>query len=238
MFEVLSDPFWQFIIISFLTVISIGIPLYLYIKQKNEKQISYEILSISSLFSTKPEYAGRLQVLFDGRNVTNVKLILLKIINSGSVPIPSSDYEMPLKISFDNTGEILTAEVTETNPTTINQSIVLSSDEVKINPALLNAGDYIILKIVSTHDIPKINVGGRIIGVKNIQRMQEPIYPGVLIMIGSIAAIIGFFAAIVSSTYFIFFALLGYILMFIGMSTSKRMRARFFRNFERSHSKN
>ena len=235
MFEFMSDTTIQFIVIAFLTIIGLGIPVYTYLQQKIEKKVSYEVLSMTSLFSTKEELSGRLQVFFDGKNVKNIRLAIIKIINSGSSPIPSTDYETPISISFKNVNEILSAEVTDTNPPTIDEPIeILSPSEFKLQPILLNSGDFIILKVIFTYDDPtirpEINVKGRIIGVKSIRELEEPIYPVMMMSAGICLTIVGLILTPFSVSFVFIFGV-GYIPLILGAMSSKRMRKRMFGRF-------
>jgi len=228
MFEGLRDPFWQFIIIILLTAIAIGVPILLYIFQKNKKMLSYEILSDTSILTNKEELFGRIEVFFDKKPVSNVKIIILKIINSGNIPIPSSDYETPIKISFINKGEILTAEVIEKNPEQIDQPISFTPAQISLIPVLFNSGDYINLKILSTHIVTKIKVDGRIIGVKEIKETVEPVYGTITTLIGLVVI---FFSMILTffSIYYSIYIIFGYLLILLGVMSSKKLRSKKLR---------
>lgn len=65
----------------------------IYFKQRQRKNISFEVLSNSSLLSVQDEIKKDVQILYKGKLVQQVNLILLRLVNSGNVPILSVDFE-------------------------------------------------------------------------------------------------------------------------------------------------
>ncbi|MGZ6356482.1 MAG: hypothetical protein ACXWOX_18060, partial [Ktedonobacteraceae bacterium] len=71
--------------------------------------------------SFQKELKDRVQLLFDKKPIENARLVLLKIWNSGNVPIQIDDYDKnnPIMFDFGEHAEILDADVLETVPTHI-----------------------------------------------------------------------------------------------------------------------
>jgi len=167
MSDILRDPVWQFIgaILAFVAILTaVG----LYLRQRRYKQISYVILSQTPLLSMAEEIKDKLQVLYEGKIVRQVHLIIVKIMNSGKVPIVSADFVHPINLDFGG-ARILTAEISKTSPHDLEVSISLVDNNVVLNPTLLNEGDAITLKMLVTEFRGQVVVKGRIVGVKEIR---------------------------------------------------------------------
>ena len=163
----LRDEVWQFIG-AFFGLVAIIVTIVLYRTQRRRKALSYEIISRTPLLSIGDEIKGKLQILFDGKPVQDIHLIVLKIINSGNVPIVSTNYERPVNLSFGENSWILTAEVSETDPEDLRATVNIENAKVALEPVLLNGGDSITLKLLVSQ-LGEINVDGRIVGVKDIR---------------------------------------------------------------------
>jgi hypothetical protein len=228
--EFLRDPFWQFVGAVF-TLVALAVTVLLYFLKRRRKVLSYEIISRTSLMSVKEEVKGRVQILFDGTPVSDAHMIIMKVTNTGNVPIVPSDYLRPVKFSLGETVQILSAEVMETNPDNIEASVKVDAEAVVLTPVLLNGGDSITLKILLAQFEGEIDVDGRIVGVKHIQTARENSLPFVVVVIGAVMTIGGMLLATFQEVGFVT-AFVGYILMFIGMVSTQRYRKRLLRVFK------
>ena len=166
--------------------------------QRQRSALSWKIISNTPLVRINSEVKGNLQVLFNGNPVKDIQLIIIKIINTGNVSIKSGDYERPLNLNFDENAQILAAEVIETNPNNIEVSANIEEREVFISPTLLNKGDSFTIKILVNQFNNQILIDGRIVGVKEIQKIVEKdITTDLKFLI--IGILIGMIAAVISS---------------------------------------
>lgn len=170
--EILRDPVWQFIGATF-AFAAVVVAIFLYWMQRQRKALSYEIISRTPLLSMEEEVQGKLQILFDDKLVQGVHLVAVRIINSGNVPIVSADYERPVNLSFGENTQILTAEVSETNPEILRATAAIEDTKVVLAPVLLNSEDSITLKILVSQFDGQISVDGRIVGVKGIRKSVD-----------------------------------------------------------------
>lgn len=168
MLDILRDSIWQFIgaILALIAIILILV-------QRKRKALSYKIISNTPLVKIKEDIKGRLQVLFDEKPVENIYLIIIKFINSGNLPIKSADYESPVNLNFNENVQLLTAEVIDTNPKTLEASAKIERTKVLLKPTLLNENDSITIKVLVNQFDGNFSVGGRIIGVKEIRELTE-----------------------------------------------------------------
>ena len=244
--DFLRDPIWQFIG-AFLALIALFVSIYLFILQRRKKTLAYEILSETELLTMKEGFEGKVQILFEGQNVENVHLLVLKVINNGNIPIASSDFENALTFIFGKDGNILSAEIIDTSPKTLKPTFTANQNKLILNPTLLNSGDIITFKLLLTQYDGEIEVDTRIIGVSEVKKATEQrtqsMYISVIGGVISIISIIALFSTFprpapepATKTDFReilpklpFFAafLFGYIMMFYGTIRSMKFRRAF-----------
>lgn len=172
MLEIVRDSMWQFVGVI-LAIIAIIITVILFFNQRQRKALSCQIISNTPLLKIDEEIKRDLQILFKGKAVQDIQLIIARIINTGTVPIKSSDYECPINFHFGEDVQILTAEVTETNPNSLKASANIERKEVTLTPTLMNSGDWITLKILVNQFDESITVDSRIVGVKEIKKYTD-----------------------------------------------------------------
>lgn len=143
-----------------------------FLKQRRKKALSYEILSQTPLLSVKEEVKGKVEILFDKKPVQQVHLVEIRLVNSGNVPIKAEEFERPINLSFGEEAQIFTAEVAETTPKSLRAKVVIEKKIVVLQPTLLNEGDSIKLKMLVAK-FAKVNLDGRIVGVKEISEFIE-----------------------------------------------------------------
>lgn len=166
---ILRDPVWQFVavILGFTGIVTAVV---LYVMQRRRKNLSYEIISRTPLLSAREELAGRFQILFEGKRVKEVQMVVVRITNSGNVPITTTDYERPVSLDLGDKAEVLGADVTDTKPDGLEVSIgVKERRRVVLNPSLLNPNDSITLKLLVSAYQGSLTVSGRIVGVRQIR---------------------------------------------------------------------
>lgn len=180
---IMRDPIWQGI--GVMTAVILGL-ISILAARRQYKDVYCKIESAIPL-TTSPEHVPeRLQILHEGEIIKEAKLVLIKLRNIGNVPITSSDYESPIKISVDSNDEnarILDASVTKASPTELMEvaSVAFDSKSVQLSPLLLNPGDTITLKLITAvvpidvHDFgyKGMSISGRIAGVKKIRDISK-----------------------------------------------------------------
>jgi len=175
-------------------IAAIIIPIVLYLKQRQKKVLSYEIVSDTPLLSVKEEIKTKLQILFEGKPVQQVYLGMVRVFNSGNMPIEVKDYDCPITLCFGEGAQILTAEIVKTDPNNLRPSINVKNNEIVISPILLNRGDFLTLKILATTSCDQMVVNGRIVGVKEIKQFTGvKLRYYVLASIGIIMQLMGYF---------------------------------------------
>ncbi|HEU0004313.1 MAG TPA: hypothetical protein VFQ36_25650, partial [Ktedonobacteraceae bacterium] len=177
--QFLFNPTWLSTIIGIL--VTIFVALVIYQLQRNRKKLAYKIISNTPIFSIHNEVSGRMKVLFDDKPVKDARIVVLKIWNSGNMPIRSDDFDKnnPVKLKFGNRistinrsiADILDFDVLDAVPDTIKSRITLkkSQGELFLEPLLLNSKDSMTLKVVLTGSDGEVSVDARIAGVNQIR---------------------------------------------------------------------
>src|SRR5713101_6639069 len=114
--EFLHDPFWQFIILASIGLLTIIVPLLAYRKKQNQRGITYSVISNTSIFGFKGDVKDRVQILFDNKTVGDLLFVLIKLCNSGSLPILLHEHIDPIRFDLGKNAEILDVDVLETTP--------------------------------------------------------------------------------------------------------------------------
>lgn len=181
--EIFRDQFWNFIGVIIACVTSVII----YFLQKHKKEISYDILSKTSLLTSKEKVEGKIKILYNEEEVQNVNFLEIKILNTGNISIPSSDYERPLRFIFETEAKILSAEIIKSEPESLTTVLNITQNEMVVQPVLMNSKDSMTLKaIVSNATDGEIIVDGRIKDVKDIKKQGESYMSIVFGMIGAV----------------------------------------------------
>lgn len=164
----LRDPIWQFVG-AILTFVSVFISLILYWVDRRHKALSYEVISENLLSAIGEEFKERARIVFEGKPVQSIYKIVIRVINSGNVPILPVEYVDPVNFRFGKEAQILAAEIVRTNPSNLQDSteIIIERTRAILKPALLNMGDSITFTAL-IGQYSQTTVDGRIVGVREI----------------------------------------------------------------------
>lgn len=162
---------WEMISVI-LGVVTITLSVIIFLLQRKRKELSFGIISATSLLEISSRIEDQLEILYEGKPTQSIHLIILKIINSGKEEIPPGDFIEPIKIDFPNPTKIISAEITKTEPTPFETKINKNNQGITIEPILLNAGDSITLTTLVSEFNNDLNLSGRIIGVKEIKHIN------------------------------------------------------------------
>jgi hypothetical protein len=165
--------------VSFIGLMAGIIAIYTFFFQEKKTQIDYEITTSTNIFDVNAD-VSELDFTYDGNSLkTNnkkLRLINLKIKNTGSesIPIPSYDIKDPLGVKITN-GEIVEKpELVGKSNDYIQKNLHIridSSNNVIFNEIILDPGDFYIVKLLILHsknESPDLLPIGKIAGVKNI----------------------------------------------------------------------
>lgn len=157
-------------IVLFPSVILGGIIAYwIYLKQKNVKELAYEKVSLNNIVEIDSKFRNSIEVKFNGEKVENLWLLIIKIVNSGNSPIEKKDFDAPLSIELGSDNQILDVEIINKYPNNLQLQSNHTSQKIELNPILLNAGDNYSVRAMVSGVEPKYSLNARISGVKDLK---------------------------------------------------------------------
>jgi hypothetical protein len=176
-FDFLRDPLWQFVGVV-VAIFAIIIPIWYY--RRPIKSLNYDVVVNNQLITSdvQKEVNSKLRVLYDNRDVMDLRLVVIKIFNSGNSPITPSDYETPIGFNLGSEGNILEVSILNVQPSNIQPKMTYSNNRLLIDPLLLNPKDSITIKVLLDKIAGNISADARISGVKSIDRYSTETNPG------------------------------------------------------------
>ncbi|NES72688.1 MAG: hypothetical protein F6K24_49580 [Okeania sp. SIO2D1] len=171
-------PDWGMIsaIIGFATLLAaiiIGIIQIVITKfpKKEIKEIKCIEISSVSLVKVDKKIANELEIFFQGKKIKYLTFTVLRVYNSGDLPITPSDFVRPISLIFTpiiTTTEIIKAEIL--NATEHLQPIIeVKNNIIELEPLLMNSGDSFDISIITNLEENNINIDSRIVGIQNIK---------------------------------------------------------------------
>lgn len=166
-----------------LTIVGFAFGIWGTLFYEKRHALAFEIISNASVYDVR-ENLNNLQIFYAGQNLRaekkTLRLISLRIVNSGETHISKGDYDEaePLGFSVQN-GKILESPKFIGSNSYLNRHIkptLVNAHEVRVAPVILDAGEYIeVQTLVLTPEgvIPQIRPLGKISGIKNIE-VSEP----------------------------------------------------------------
>ena len=171
----LDGPIWRIFFTLAAIAASTFIPIFIYLKQQKRRRVTYQRIASIPLLTVKEELAGRLSVSFDGQPVKSIRTTTVRIKNAGNLPITAEDQrEKCMIISAGSDAKILSADIVESTPLSLNPVLTVVESGAFVKPLLLNSGDSFVVKLLVQDGSEYIHVTGRFAGVKNFERIRDP----------------------------------------------------------------
>lgn len=163
------------------TLCAICVTIYLWFLNKKDKRLSYQVLWNKPLVNVRGSARKMLDVRFEGKAVTDAFLIVVKIFNSGHLPLNPGDFLSKLRIQLSPGAEIITATAVETAPADLEERLqaqskklieTIARETIELNPVLLNAGDSITIQVLARKSGGRASVEGHIQGIPQIHQWR------------------------------------------------------------------
>jgi len=160
------------IVIGFLTLLLMFL---LFLLGRQKKRLTYCVLSESPLARLTDTAPGNVQVLYDGKPVSNVYLVRIGFWNSGSLSIEARDYEQPICIKVGAKSRILSAEITKTEPP-LDHVLTAADDGLtaSLSTKLLNRGDRLTSEFLIADYTGDLTADCRVSGVDRLRDESDP----------------------------------------------------------------
>ena len=162
---------YDYIIGHLLEIIIVIAAFVIFFLQIRKKTLTYTVLTNSGLVPVSYEVQSNIQILYKGKVVPKVRLVEIRIKNSGSLPIKPEDYIEPLSLRLPNS-KILASEVRDDHSVGAYIETKLSNrSEIVLSKTLLNPTEFFDVKILLADGDADLSVAGRIVGVSKIQNL-------------------------------------------------------------------
>jgi hypothetical protein len=148
--------------------LSVAVPLLIWLVDNSSKELEAAIVSSTSLSPDANNYVSGLELSIDGKVLDDPYITVLEILNSGDLPILSSDFEEDLIFNAGNDAQIIRSEVAKVDPASLKPILKVNNNQLLIVPLLLNADDKIRLNILTVGDKPSWTINTRIVGISNV----------------------------------------------------------------------
>ena len=162
---ILRDPMVRTILAALATCLTV----VFFFVARRRKGLSYMLSDARVLGVHEAVNPSRVEILFDGAPVTDVRLVIITVTNSGNESIRVDDFDRALRFSWAEPTRILTAEVIEASPEGLQPTIRTGANEITVDPLLLNPGDWLRIKTL-INNVGKLSVDARVVGLKRISK--------------------------------------------------------------------
>lgn len=206
-------------------IIIIVAALVIFFLQIRKKTLTYTVLTDSGLDFVSDKAETDVQIHYKGKAVPNVRLVEVRIRNSGSVPIEPRDYIEPVRLRLPNS-KILSSEVRDAYSVgAYIETEVSNQSEIVLSRTLLNPKDFFDVKMLLADGEADLSVAGQIVGITRIQNFtgREASYYILLSLVAvNLFAIIARFLGLLDRGFVIFLQI---FTLLIGVWMSFDLRA-------------
>ena len=181
-----------------MTFIGICVSIILWNLNQRKKALSYSILWNRPLLNLKGAAREQMDILFRGKKVSEADLIVVRVFNSGHLPINSGDYQTTLAVELEPGASIVDVNVIETLPANLEERLKLKAEQnpliesveeskILLRPILLNEGDSFTIQMLVLNGHGKVKVAGHVLGINSIKVYKDSrLVPIVLTQLGVI----------------------------------------------------
>ena len=144
-------------------------PVFLWQFDISSKSLSVQLVSTVPLQPEVKSSVKGLQIVIDGVKTDRPYLSTIEIVNDGSKPIPSSDFESDLEIRLTNSAYVIRGGIVESIPHEIPAEISFEErSKLVLDPLLLNPKDSITITVITAGGAPKFEPFARISGISKV----------------------------------------------------------------------
>lgn len=184
---------WKFLVMLVVTLLGVGVPVWLWQYDLHAKSLAVRVVSSVDLHTPQASSLPGLELTLNGVKIDAPALTTIELLNDGSKPIPSADFEGPLELVIANEAKALEAKVANTEPASLTATLETEPRVVRVKPLLLNPNDKITINILTSGKNPNIVPRARISGVSDVKMesvatntkpIKKAIFSGVVALLG------------------------------------------------------
>lgn len=144
------------VISAIAAIASVIVTIVLTRQERKPKELTYQIRHLGSLVTVQEQFQQKVEIIYEGHVVKNLKPVEVEIRNSGKADIigPQQSYETPITVDFGERASFLTTPsvVKHTANTAQVQPVPseMNKGTLTLGPVLLNPGSTIIINALPT----------------------------------------------------------------------------------------
>ncbi|WP_454867369.1 hypothetical protein [Pseudomonas farris] len=158
---------WKFALTTVLALAAAALPAYFWQADLSAHSLTVRLVSSSALELPSDSKIHDMQIIVNGTKIEAPYIYSLVLINTGSKPIPTGNFETPLQIRTMNDAKLVTAQITGSEPAGIPVKLSIDDNQIKILPFLSNPKDQIAITLVSSGPL-ELTAQARIAGVRDV----------------------------------------------------------------------
>lgn len=189
----LRDP--MFLLTLFAAIAAIVVPIWIWRSDLSSRSLHFRLAAQTALQPEEKNVVKGLKISVDGLELESPFLSVIELINDGTRPIPSSDFESPIELHLESKSFIARANVTATSPQGLAAELVVDRQSVRLKPLLLNSRDVVTIAIITSGEPPKFSSRARISGVTEV-RLEDATKVSKLGSLRGLLVIAGFLFAV------------------------------------------
>lgn len=153
---------WKFIATTVIAIAALVVP------QIDLSSRSFTVRLLSSSALQPALNIQNLQISLNGQNVESPYVSTIELVNTGSKPITSADFDGVIQILMANDAKLVSAEITSTTPKNIPVEVTASANKAAISPYLSNPKDVVTIAAITSGARPVFEVRARIVGINEV----------------------------------------------------------------------
>jgi hypothetical protein len=157
---------WKFLATIVFTIAGLVIPVFIWQVDLSSRSLTLRLVSTSPLQPVSN--IQNLQISLNGQNIESPYLSTLELINTGSKPVLSSDFDTPLEIFVKGGAKLISAETSNTTPKNIPVKISNAEHGASVSPFLSNPKDSITISVITSGPAPAFEPRARIAGINEV----------------------------------------------------------------------
>lgn len=172
---------------AMLFISSLVIPIVLFVVSpmwnsffKDYKDVEYSLLSESKLVDVGVGLEGwpEIKILYKDEELKDAAFLIVKIKNTGTLPITKQDFQEPISMLFGRNDVVLGYRKVDSFPDDLVVSGTIHSGSLVFKPLLLNPGDGMVVEVLVKGGAKLDSITGRITGVASFKEAAEPLNEG------------------------------------------------------------
>ncbi|KQZ94578.1 hypothetical protein [Pseudomonas sp. Root562] len=157
---------WKFFATIVFTIAGLVIPVFIWQVDLASHSLTLRLVSTSPLQPVSN--IQNLQISLNGQNIESPYLSTLELVNTGSKPVLSSDFDTPLEIFVKGGAKLISAETSNTTPKNIPVKIGNAEHGASVSPFLSNPKDSITISVITSGPAPEFEPRARIAGINEV----------------------------------------------------------------------